>query len=219
MQASWNGARVAAKFIVSDTEEKLQSSVAEAITARMLTHPHVVNCYATAVMSAQEVLAAIEASRPHCSSNNNAAPQESCSSDLQDSTRASVADEVARLLALKRSSSTNNGDGAKSTSTVAEADPGGSGTRLPVAAATPSRPTHQWEGGRSARANDDFSFGNPVVDGQAVVSLETVAESLRLKPDQYVTTVVVSEELPCTCLCPCPCPLASAIAPTHAPPL
>ena len=60
-QASWNGAKVAVKIIVSDTEEKLHDSTTEAITGRMLAHPHVVNSYVAAVMSAQEVLAALEA--------------------------------------------------------------------------------------------------------------------------------------------------------------
>ncbi|GAX79002.1 hypothetical protein CEUSTIGMA_g6442.t1 [Chlamydomonas eustigma] len=49
-RAEWRGAKVAVKLIVSDTPERLQDSVLEAITGRMLAHPHVVLTYATKVI-------------------------------------------------------------------------------------------------------------------------------------------------------------------------
>lgn len=49
-RAEWRGAPVAVKLIVSDSAQQLQESVVEAITGRMLAHPHVVLAYAAVVI-------------------------------------------------------------------------------------------------------------------------------------------------------------------------
>ena len=60
-QAQWRGASVAIKLIVSDTQASLAGCVQEAVTGRMLTHPFIVTAYVAAVMTGEEVAAAVEA--------------------------------------------------------------------------------------------------------------------------------------------------------------
>ena len=60
-QAEWRGALVAVKIIASSTQAKLHTNVIEAITGRMLSHPHVVHTYLAVVASGEEMLEASKA--------------------------------------------------------------------------------------------------------------------------------------------------------------
>ena len=128
-QAFWQGAKVAVKIILCNSDDRLQDSVAEAITARMLAHPYIVNSYAAAVLTAKEVAAAMEAvarattcetPRRGSSSESHGAPQRTASGGA----RATAAEEVERLLATSEGTS-EEGDAAGRDDS--EGGPGASG--------------------------------------------------------------------------------------------
>ncbi|GAX76599.1 hypothetical protein CEUSTIGMA_g4045.t1 [Chlamydomonas eustigma] len=53
-KADWRGSLVAAKIIVTESDSELQQSMIEAMTGRILAHPHVVHTYAAVTMPAGE---------------------------------------------------------------------------------------------------------------------------------------------------------------------
>ena len=101
-QAQWHGAEVAVKIIVSHDKEGLDASVSEAVTGRMLAHPFVVNSYVVAIMSGEEVMAAIRACAGSEASGGFSDASVGCGGQVSSSwclaVETSAAEEIERLL-------------------------------------------------------------------------------------------------------------------------
>ena len=88
----------------------LDASVSEAVTGRMLAHPFVVNSYVVAVMSGEEVMAAIPASRGSSEGGSQAGGDsnkygQGSSGSRGLTVRTSAAEEIERLLGMLGSGS------------------------------------------------------------------------------------------------------------------
>ena len=141
-QASWNGAKVAVKLIRCDSDEKLQDSVTEAITGRMLAHPHVVISYMTAVLSAQEVLAALDPLAWHHLGDAAALHRSAAAWGSQPML---LADKAERLIELGGTDSSQHSPSHGDASQLERAGTGGRGSR---GLSLPGSPPHPWEGVR-----------------------------------------------------------------------
>ena len=109
-QAQWRGAEVAVKVMATRDQVGFDASVSEAVTGRMLAHPFVVNSYVVAVMSGEEVMAAIPASRGSSEGGSQADVDsnkygQGSSGSRGLTMRTSAAEEIERLLGMLGSES------------------------------------------------------------------------------------------------------------------